>query len=402
MKLQKKHIAESSFILYLLYALNHYVFERAFFFNELLALIGFSVFCYELYPREGGIRWPKSTIYLTVCLLIALGAVHLIISWHLKTSLYYYLRNSVIIYSIFTFFLGFYFFPYFQAFIKKWKYVILGYALMTMSLELFSIKTIIFQMDRQVVSSLFPFTVKRGNSMGILIVVFLGIFYTIAYSALTSVVVIGLLLVIHFTKKYANFKMGTSLLALGIVATFLYLSPFLKHYKEGNYTLFGNVIAVYNSNPIFQIDHNTSWRTIFWYRTVVEKFPENLVGIGFGTPLIPYRKGEKTTESNRYDEHDAHVTGAHNTFITLFTRMGLPFLVLILYLYNTVLKEYFRYRRYYTEKNLNQYFWSFFILTIVGFFNLLLETPTLAANYWIVFGFIAGMIEQHRRLLQQN
>ena len=146
------------------------------------------------------------------------------------------------------------------------------------------------------------------------------------------------------------------------------------------------------THKIFQLDYNSTWRAVFWYRVVVENYPKNLIGIGFGTPLIYYKTGAHTADSPHKDEYNAHVTGCHNTYLTLFVRLGIPFIVFIFVIYYKVMDFYYSKRKLIREKNEEGIFWAFFIVTIIGLFNLFLETATAASIYWILLGFISKII----------
>jgi O-antigen ligase len=134
---------------------------------------------------------------------------------------------------------------------------------------------------------------------------------------------------------------------------------------------------------------------------LIENFPYNLIGIGIGTPLLPYYPNAVTTDLGHPDEYIAHVIGAHNTFITLFSRFGIGFILLMIMIYRAVFREFYWYKSYYlNHKNDISLFLAFFTITTVGIFNLLLETPTLAAVYWVFLGFVAAAI--HERKINQN
>jgi O-antigen ligase len=167
-------------------------------------------------------------------------------------------------------------------------------------------------------------------------------------------------------------------------------------YKDGEYHLFGNVQKVYADNLVLQIDYNSSWRAILWYRSLVEKFPENLLGIGFGTPILEYKEKRNSADSDYDDEHDAHVIGMHNTYITLFVRLGIFYLFIIILIFNCVFKEFYRYRNYYFQVNQIRIFLFFFSVAIIGLFNLIKESPIGASLFWVSLGFVAKAIENRK------
>ena len=109
----KRTITYTVFGIALCYIISPWFFEKVFFFNELLSAIGLFIFFYKR------LTIIKSPIYVYVCLLIFLGICHGMISIFRMDQFYYYLRNSVIVYSMFTFFIGFFSLHYLGGFIAK-------------------------------------------------------------------------------------------------------------------------------------------------------------------------------------------------------------------------------------------------------------------------------------------
>ncbi|GAB4131250.1 MAG: hypothetical protein OHK0045_23990 [Raineya sp.] len=135
---------------------------------------------------------------------------------------------------------------------------------------------------------------------------------------------------------------------------------------------------------------------VYWYRIIVEKFPQNIVGIGIGTPYLPYIEGKDTAESNHDDKHDAHNTGSHNTYITLFARFGVSILLFFYLLYTHILKDFYRYKTYYLQTNQIAFFIGFFTISVIGLFNPLLETPTYSGLFWFFLGTVAKVIFERK------
>ncbi|MBX2914240.1 MAG: O-antigen ligase family protein [Cyclobacteriaceae bacterium] len=221
--------------------------------------------------------------------------------------------------------------------------------------------------------------------------------YIGAYTSLSVVIILVVIVTLKFfIKSYAYFKLLLLAIAISFCILFYLATPYLKLYQD-NYSLFGNVEYVYSQHPLFRIDNNTSWRLIFWYRTVIETFPQNLIGIGIGTPLLPYTPNISTSDLIYDDEHVAHVIGTHNTFITVFVRFGIISILLFGMIYRSVFREYFLFNRYYlNNRNDINIFLGFIALSTVGLFNLLIETSTLSALYWISLGFVSRAITNRK------
>ncbi len=375
-----------------LYGVNYFVFERIFFFNELLSLIGFVYFIQHSFTRDYKFRSPQSIIYKSVLLFILLCGFYALLSLWLKTNWYYYFRNLSIIYSVFGFFIGYrLYFDQFD-FFNKLKGTIYGYALIAFS---FGSPSFI---DRNAYSFWFALLQKNWKIVAVFGFIVLHILYFISYTSLTIIVIMMSVLAMRFViKTYAQFKLMVLVAFIAFSIIFVLAVPYLKTYGHGGYFLFGNVVHVYSQHSWFWIDHNSSWRLLFWYRTVIETFPQNLLGIGIGTPLLPYMQNMNTTQLPFNDEQIAHVIGTHNTFITVMVRFGIFSILLLAIIYRSIFSEFFRYKQYYLKnKNDVGLFLSFLVLTIVGLFNLLLETPTLSVLYWVSLGFVAKAINNRK------
>lgn len=381
------------------------MFERNFFFNEILSLIGIVVFCEQVLKKikQKKLIVPDSRVFKLVLGIILLGFVHLVISVFTKTNWYFYLRNSAIVYSMFSFFIGFYLFDNFKEYIAKAKYPLflyLSYGLIFPSLTL---------LDRFTTAAFFPFLFKKLNWLAILGIAVLDIILAFRYDSLTVVLVTGILFLIILLPSYRMFKVLSGVAITGIIVGFIYLYPNLQAYKThpqkitdvNPYSMFGNIEGVACSHKILGLDGNSTWRAVFWTRLVTERFPENLVGIGFGTPLINFAINEDTVPVEHDDFHDVHVSGGHNTYLTLSVRMGLLFLIFIVLIYKEVFYEYYNYKQYYVQNNMGLYFISFFSITIIGLFNLVLETPTVASTFWILLGVVTNSIYKRRERAEQ-
>jgi hypothetical protein len=316
------------------------------------------------------------------------------VSLFLKTNWYYYLRHLSIVYSVFAFFLGYALYEAQWTFYGKLRRVILGYGLLSFAIGKLG------WIDRNAFAFWLAIVQRRWQWVSVLGFLFLMGLYFAAFTSLTVVIIAGAVVGFLIVPRYYQIKWMFLSALMAFCVLFYLASPYLKLYRVNQELLFGDVLHVYAQHPWFYIDPNSSWRMVFWYRTLVEAFPNNLLGLGFGTPLLPYHAGVTTTDLGHPDEYIAHVIGTHNTFVTIFVRLGLISVVLFALIYRAVFREFFRYKRYYlNHRNDGSLFIAFLIITIVGFFNLVLESPTLAALYWVSLGFVARAIYTRRLTL---
>lgn len=386
----KVRLSSIVLILILLYGVNYFIFERIFFFNELLSLIGFVFFLRLTLRTDWKLYIPHNPVYRYVIAFISLGIIFAVVSTFIKTTWYYYLRNLSIVYSVFTFFLGWALYKAQWTFYLDLRRLILGFGLLSFAVGKFG------WIDRGSFAYWLGILQRRWYGTALLGFLTLMGLYFLAFTSLTvaiaAIAVMGFLIVPrYYQMKWLIFS------GMFAFAVLFYLAiPYLKLYRVNQELLFGDVVYVYAQHPWFNIDHNSSWRMIFWYRTLVEAFPMNLFGLGFGTPLLPYQAGVTTTDLGHTDEYIAHVIGTHNTFVTIFVRLGIISLILFILIYRAVFRDFFRHKKYYlSHRNDGGLFMGFVIMTVVGFFNLVLESPTLAGLYWISLGFVArAMTEQ--------
>jgi O-antigen ligase len=292
-----------------------------------------------------------------------------------------------IVYSVFGFFLGYHLYqPQFEFFtkIKKWIY---GYAFLSFGLRWD------FLIDRNAYAFWFAQLRRNWALKSVLALILLYILYVISFTSLTVILILLIVLGIRYIKNYNQFKL-VAFTGLAAFATLFALAmPYLKLYKADTDSIFGDVLHVYAQHPWFWIDPNSSWRLVFWYRMLIENFPQNLLGIGIGTPLLPYTVGLNSTGLPVDDQTLAHVIGTHNTFVTIFVRFGIVSTILFGIIYNSVFSNFFKKKGYYlTNRNDGGIFFGFVTLTCVGLFNLLIESPTLACLYWVSLGFVTKAI----------
>ncbi len=377
--MSKKAIVYILFTIALLYIITPWFFEKKLLFNELLSAGGFFILAYKRF------RTGRDAISLCMIGLLLWSSVHIIVSLTRMDSLYYYLRNLVIVYSMLTFFMGFYCLDY----LKKYLDLVRNRLKSYIGIFLF-IPLPRFLFERFGVAMLFPALFKKaGYSWVPWLLILINLIYGITYSSLTAWILAAFYFLLFISPGYRFFKQ-TMLVILGVFCiVFIYLIPYLalisKHFSPYNST---GIYEVINSNPLLSLDPNSTWRLVLWKQVLVDHFPLNLFGMGFGTPMFNYYPVEDYSKLSSLP----YVLGAHNSYIYLFGRLGLPYVLLMIAAYIQLFREYFYHKAYYYANNQILLFWSFFAATIIASFNPALESPIYAGAYWLLLGFTARAI----------
>jgi len=387
--MSKSTIAYSIFTVALLYIITPWFFEKYLLFNEALAVTGLILFIYRR------LRIHRDTITVCVLLLILLGTMHAVVSVFRMDGLYYYLRNMVILYSMFTFFIGYYLLEYLPGYIARIRSLLRPF-----------IGTFIFiplprwLFERYGVSMLFPALFRRASGKWVpLLMLAINIIYGFVYDSLTILVLTGFYFLLFISPGYKFFKQAMIICILSLIILFIYLIPNLSLISH-NFNYYDEVAirGVMSSNRLLGLDANNTWRLVLWKQIIVDHFPVNIFGLGFGTPALKYYPVEDYSKLSTLP----YVLGAHNSFVYLFGRLGILFLLLMVPIYVRVFKEYFYYKAYYYANNGILIFWSFFAITIIAAFNPSLETPIYAGAYWLILGLTAASIRQRVINAQSN
>ncbi len=386
---RKQTIVYLIFTILLLYIISPYVFTKNFFFNEILALFGFGTLAYKRF------RVGKDPISICVLYLLIWSSLHVITSLFRMDTFYYYLRNLVIVYSMLAFFLGYYSLPYLSPYIKKIRSFLRLYIGIFVWIRL---PRTLF--ERFGMAVLFPALFRRADSKWMpSVLLMLTLIYGVVYDSFTAIMITAFYFLLFMSPGYRFFKQSLTAVFIAFFLFFIYFQPNLALIAN-RYNPF-NEVGIYdviNSHPLLAIDGNSTWRLVLWKEVLVDNFPGNIIGLGFGTPVMKYFPVED------YDKLATlpYVLGAHNSYIYLFGRLGIVYVILAAYIYITVFKEYFYYHSYYVKNNQALIFLSFFAISIIAFFNVALETPIYASGYWILLGFTARCIHERRKSIGQS
>lgn len=366
-----------------------YFFEKYLFFNELLSFSGFCILAANRFKMGG------DTISKILLAFILLGLFHALVSIFRMDTVYYYLRNSVILYSMFTYFIGYYGYKYFFTSIKKIQnYFRFYYTIFLLK----PVENVFF--DRFSISTSLPLLFKKHKGIyTVLLVSFFTIIHALDYKSATSFVAAIFLIFLYVSPSYNFFRQVMISGFIIFALFFIYFAPNFALININDNPLNDNIAftQITSSHYILGLDDSSVWRLILWYQYLVDRFPGNLLGYGFGTPVVfhfPIYDQEKLATL-------PYVLGAHNTFITLFCRLGIFFVINIILLYTKVFKEYFQFRKYYEQTQDIFIFYSFFAFFILCFFNPALETPLHSGGYWLVLGLLSGAILNRNKTFQE-
>ncbi len=383
--IRKDAIVYLFFTVCLLYIISPWFFARNLFFNEIISLGGFFVLASRRF------RISNDPVSICVILLVAWSVVHIITSLPRMDTFYFYLRNLVIVYSIMAFFAGFYCFPYLDGYIKK----IRGFLQFYIGIFIF-IQLPRYLFERFGMAMLFPALFRRASSRWMpLILILLNLIYGFSYNSFTILVLTAFLILLFFSPGYKFFKQVLFICFILFAAVFIYLQPNLSLISK-RYTPYNEVGIhdVINSHPLLGIDGNNTWRLELWKEIIVDNFPANLFGLGFGTPALKYFPVEDISKIPTLP----YVLGGHNSFVYLFGRLGIVYVVLMAIMYMVIFKEYFRNKDYYIANNQELVFLSFFSISVIALFNTVLESPIYASAYWLILGFTARCISDRKKI----
>ncbi|HYF31099.1 MAG TPA: hypothetical protein VD993_08270 [Chitinophagaceae bacterium] len=381
--MRKATIAYFIFTLAVLYIISPWFFEKRLLFNEILSATGFAILVWKRF------RTGNDPLSIAMVLLLTWSGLHAITSLARMDGLYFYFRNLVIMYSMMAFFLGFFLFKYLGPFIRKIRNLLRAFIGVFVLIPL---PRLLF--ERFGVAMLFPALFKNAANkwIGFLLIV-LNIVYGISYNSFTSVLVASFFVFLFIAPGYRFFVQTAAVLFVFFAIAFIYLHPNLTliSYNFAFHTD-NPIYNVMKSHPVLNIDGNSTWRLVLWDQLLVDDFPANIVGKGFGTPVLKYYPVED------YDKLHTlpYVLGGHNSYIYLFARLGIVYLLLTLYMYMVILKEYYYHKAYYLANNQVLVFWSFFTISVIAMFNPVLESPIYASAYWLLLGFTAKAIYNRR------
>lgn len=349
--------------------------ERYVYNNELISLIGFFVFVLCLVRRRLYSYSLKAFFaFIVYGLLVTIFSAPAIY----KTGVYLSLRTMAVWYSIFGFFAGLMFvqviglqrlLSFFHRFSK------VSWLLMFASP---------FRLTPQV---LFSFG-RRPTLYSYLFFVFvMGAFYLMKQGA-TTVTAVAFVTVVYvwansrFFARFLNRKIILPCVSLLLFSLYFFIPTFNKFLQVG-----------YDG---FSGDNNATWRLMFWVYLFKEKFLNSpLFGLGFGTPLFDLLYAPEFLTSDDGSRNTNYTLGTHNSFFYVAIRLGfVGFSLLIL----SLIKIYSVAVKAYKASNCERervFIFSLILANVMflnsALFNVILESPLYAANFWVTLGLMYGV-----------
>ena len=368
----------SVIVFFSLYMLDSQMIERYVYVNEILSLLGFVAFLRKpvIYKR-GDYLYNSVLVYLGVCVVFG------IISLFFFVSFYGYLRNLVLLYSVFSFFLGKYLYQHFEK--GLWNFVLL-FAVVYF-LCLFS-RCYFYE---TIAVSFLPMVLWYVDRCKILYLCILGVLVSFLYGKSTPAAVVLFWIYVMVLHKFSGFKFF-ALLTVGLVIGALF-------WMEGAFKLMVHVHSFAELGPLFRntvyaYDPDTLTRLYLWYQSFV-KFLGHPWGIGFGTPLF-CGKCVPVTDVSKIPILP-YVMGSHNSYIYVLVRLGVEGFVALVSITFSVFFYFFKFKEELDSKKMSL-FLSFFAIVVAAMFNVVLESPIGAPAFWVMLGMVYGVIAELRVL----
>lgn len=338
-------------------------------------------------------------VFIWTFLLPIYGTVISQIYWPPYFEPYYLIRHAVFFYASIFFFFAFHYAPAIVAALQRWSKFLVFYtpfaifffgdfhagAVPILGLMLVGLSK--FKSDRRpflagYVAAAIILLVSRGSGTNKYIFAFylaipflmpLARFWTTWFPPLFRKICVWLFAAIFVTVAlqliHAFYEMTSQMALLG--ETIANLAPLTEEYHT---------------------DLGGFWRLVLWSH-LYGRFLDFPWGVGLGTPLFEHwLDGFVMLHLQKPGEN--YVQGAHNSFVTLITRLGVPGLILLSAMFYQFLKlarkafAKLDFRPFHSREGrlLVAVLLAFGSIIISASFNIVLESPLSAGNFWFCFG----------------
>lgn len=341
--------------------------ERFIYNNELFSILGLTVL---LSTKLESLKLKKELYAIYIFIFYGIFEFCISIQTILETQPYLTLRTMPVWYSIFSFFLGVYCLKQFSTksiiqFRNRVRYIswvplfITGFRLTPQ--VLFAI--LAGEYKKYFLALIVIFCLIKGGST--------------SYTAL--VVTIGLFTIISFPQLRKIIGKKTLLLVIFLAMLSLYLlAPYLTKFLAVGYDGIGG-------------DNNSTWRLMLWIYLFKEVFLNNpILGIGFGTPLFDLANVPSFITTDNGSRFTEYTLGTHNSFFFVSLRLGSIGLILTALIHCQLFAHAIKSLRNNQHKISSGITLSLILASAMfvnsALFNVVLESPLYAGNYWFTFG----------------
>lgn len=372
--------------------------EKTFFWGEILALIFFfSVFRVPYKTKQE--RWLIQGLWVWIFLFPVYGIISSYFFWREEVVLYFLVRNMCYFYYAIFFFAAYRFAPDILELLSRYWFLFVG---------LFIVSHFTITVGGAVAPMLAGFiwllcaAVKKER-----IAVWLGFFLWLLTTILNAtkgergtdsfiLILLAVFMIIYICRTWIlynppNFilKLFHRLFWIFFIFFFIWSMFYLDNLR---FQMWGMGLQVGNlgGNFIYP-DTGHLWRFFFWSHVLLRVY-DNPFGIGLGTPLFDEALKQFILFPNQPNEE--YITGAHNFIITFLGRLGFPFLILLLFVARAVYGLLLSYMTkvkldFFGTQEARVVFVSLIAFSCAlteGLFNVVVETPTFAGIFWILFG----------------
>lgn len=237
------------------------------------------------------------------------------------------------------------------------------------------------------------FAMTSGSKFSIFLALML--FFLVAKLSSTTVTAILITLIFWIwvnvrSARWISKKSIIFTLALCALASLYFMKPLLETF-----------IAVGYSDSLSG-DANAIWRLMLWIYLFNEKFLSSpILGIGFGTPLFELGLAPSFITSDDGSRHTEFTLGAHNSFIFAAVRLGLVGFLLLLWIHFRLYSVATTTMRGLPNGIKRNAIISLILANLMflnsALFNVVLESPLYAANYWFTLGIMYSICSRFQK-----
>tara|TARA_Y100000588_G_C14137844_1_gene874651 strand:+ start:154 stop:1218 length:1065 start_codon:yes stop_codon:yes gene_type:complete len=316
---------------------------------------------------------------------------------HLVTSYFYYdineygyLRNSQIVYSAFTFFLGF----------KIYDYIWAGRPGKVVVILFFIFSALFLRHWSYAAAVLLPGMLARNSSTKKYLLIVLALYLFVYLSVIlkgtaaagtTPIAYLFFILAIGFVFLYGKAYVAAKITILSLLfvssVSIVLVYPMIEGLLNHDFSYFSWQFR--REFPIEITDANTAWRFGLWTTLIKEMFMNKIWGIGFGVPLFPTGLETKMNLNAELDPHFMYTVGAHNSFLTLLVRLGGVGMVIMCVMYWSLVASIRQnVQRWFDGNDVFRFsiFLSLLAISFQALFHVVIETPLYSSVYWVSWG----------------